>query len=217
MTEIYLTMYVINLEERIDRWNYIQEHFDHPRIKLIRVNAIKDEKGWKGLYKTNKEILKKHIMDSSENCLIIEDDCKVDNICNFLNEFLKIKEWLDNNLDKWDIFNGGIILWNTNLDNINIPYVTKVNNSHLLELKIKWSSANFIYYNYNIINKIIEDNEFYIWDLFLNKYKTLTSFPLRVVQKPDYSNLENRNVNYEIMSDKHYRLIKNYLLRYKKI
>lgn len=217
MTDNILDIYVINLEERIDRWQYIQTLFNHPQIKLKRINAIKDTPGWKGLYQTNKEILKSHIIDSSDNCLIIEDDCLVDNIYTFFRDFMNIKKWLDNNLDKWNIFNGGIILNDSNLNNNTIPYITQIDNNHLLDINLKWSSANFIYYNKNIINKIIDDNQIIFWDLLLNKYKTLTCYPLRVMQKPDYSDLENKNVNYTILSDKRYLLIKKYLLRIKKL
>jgi hypothetical protein len=219
-----LDIFVINLSERMDRFERIKKDFNHPHINLIRIEAIKKNPGWIGLYETNKMILKKAIDEKLDNILIIEDDCKLDyNVNEFFDIFKNIKNWLDSNSDKWDIFNGGL---NTNSFepefNKNIFFLNKIKagnkKAYFMQLKnAVWACTQFIYINKNSFQKIYNDLELKCWDIFLNKYNALFSYPLLTTQYSCYSNIEKRNVNYDVYFNKtkvkiKYLIIRNNLL-----
>jgi GR25 family glycosyltransferase involved in LPS biosynthesis len=98
-------IYVINLEERTDRWENITKIFKN--FNLIKINAIKQKKGAIGCFLSHRECLKIAKLKKLQNIFIIEDDCTfylTEN--NFDERLLKIKKILDNYND-WDIFLGG--------------------------------------------------------------------------------------------------------------
>ena len=217
-----LNIFVINLKERNDRFENIKKDFIHPNINLIRFEAVRKNPGWIGLYETNKLIIKKAIDENMDNILIMEDDCKLEfNINEFFDKFILIKEWLDKNNDKWDIYNGGI-----NFDSIDsnfqndIKFLNKINSGNhknylfIIE-NFLWACAQFIYINKNSFNKIYNDNELKCWDLFLNKYKTIFSYPLLTTQYSSYSNIEMKTVNYDNYFNKTKVKLKYYIIRNK--
>jgi hypothetical protein len=219
-----LNIFVINLNERIDRFNRIKSDFSHPNINIIRIEAIKKNPGWIGLYDTNKSIIKKAIDENMDNILIVEDDCKLEfNISEFMDRFIKIKDWLDNNSDKLDIYNGGINFYSieSNFQNdifhVNNLVSNKSKNYLFLIENFLWACAQFIYINKKAFFKIYNDSQLKCWDLFLNKYKTIFSYPLLTTQYSSYSNIEKREVNYDNYFNKtkvklKYHIIRNKLL-----
>ena len=64
--------YVINLDERKDRWETITSKFDIP---LQRIPAIKDKIGWKGCGYSHMKALKMAKEKGLSFILILEDDC----------------------------------------------------------------------------------------------------------------------------------------------
>jgi len=130
----------------------------------------------------------------NKNILIFEDDCFICNIDLFDERWEKIKFWLDNNSDKWDIFNGGptgveqskkLILLNDELK--------------LIEIEVG-KTTNFIYYNRNSIDKILKWNpdnniafdNFNIWN---NEIKIITTFPYLTIQYSSYSDICNKEID----------------------
>jgi len=99
--------YVINLDERKDRWEQIQNDFKDTTIQLERFSAIKDSNGHIGAGKSFQALIQMAKDKNMESILIMEDDCKP--LKYFEKRWQIIKKWLDNNKDKWNIFNGGPI------------------------------------------------------------------------------------------------------------
>ena len=66
-------IYVINLEERTDRWDNITKIFKN--FNLIKLNAIKHKKGAIGCFLSHQECLKIAKLKKLQNIFVIEDDC----------------------------------------------------------------------------------------------------------------------------------------------
>jgi len=100
--------------------------------------------------------------NSLENILIMEDDNDFND--NFNTRWYKIKNYLDNNLDEWEIFVGNMSL-------TIYPYELKIVNGEKLIKYTNSTKTNFIYYNQKIIPKIIK----YYNDIYFNLFKILNN------------------------------------------
>lgn len=99
------TAYVINLDTSTDRWDKIQEEYKDTPIKLERFSAIKHEMGGIGIGKSFQALVQMAKDKNMDTILIMEDDCKP--LKHFNKRWPIVKKWLDENRDKWKIFNGG--------------------------------------------------------------------------------------------------------------
>ena len=97
--------YVINLDKRMDRWEQIQKSFKDSSIQLERVSAVENSDGYLGCSLSFLKVVQIAKDNNMPTVLIFEDDNKP--IDDFDKRWQKLKKWLDNNLDKWEIFNGG--------------------------------------------------------------------------------------------------------------
>lgn len=184
--------YVINLEERENKWLQIQEDFKDTNFNLIRFNAIKDENGHKGCGKSYQALIQMAKEKNMDYIYIFDDDCKP--LDNFNERWIKIKKWLDANNDKWEIFNGGLKTVHgseTNLidtidENNKIYSIHKGINTHMLLYKkevydrmLEWDYDKNWLIDYNYINT--------------NKFKTVYVDPALTVQRNGFSNTEKIN------------------------
>jgi len=66
----------INLEKRLDRKIEVEKQLElyFPKEKIIRFNAIQEEKGFVGCTKSHIGVLQMAIDNKWKNCLIVEDD-----------------------------------------------------------------------------------------------------------------------------------------------
>jgi GR25 family glycosyltransferase involved in LPS biosynthesis len=180
---------IINLDSRKDRWleisSKIKEYF-----KINRISAIYDKVGWIGCFRSHQ----KAILSSRENMttLVLEDDCGLLSA----DKWSGIKRWLDSNLDKWDVYLGGV----TNVDTDEVYIIDKTVGIYGLKF---FTSAHFIYYNSSIYNRIIDytpDNSVYNpIDIFISSIegiKIVTSVPFIATQRPSYSNIESIDTDY---------------------
>jgi len=203
--------YVINLKNRKDRWEKIQEQFKGVHcITLERVDAIDAN------YKTNEDfqnyppyiycglshqkILREH--KDEGNILILEDDCGVTDKDYFSNKWPCIKEWLDDHPDDWDMFNGSP----TNIEDYNIESVV-CDNLQLVELN-EGMTTHFTYYNNKFIDTVLDEwkeENFIKFDMFSfwaknekneHKIKIITSIPYIVYQYNSYSDVESDEHDY---------------------
>jgi len=147
-------------------------------------------------------ILKKHFdINNKENILVIEDD---NDFCDNFNErWCKIKDYLDNNLNEWDLFlgNPSLTIYPNNLKIINGEKIINFTNT---------TKMNFIYYNKEIILKIINyynifyfdlfkliNNNDWIIDRFIRLFKTTTSIPFLTNEIPNLiSTIDNKIQKY---------------------
>jgi GR25 family glycosyltransferase involved in LPS biosynthesis len=189
------TAYVINLDERTDRWNQIQNSFKGYNINLERVSAVRDQVGWKGCGYSHIKVIRAAKEKKLPFVLIMEDDCKPTE--HFRNWF-KIKEWLDKNTDKWDIFLGGNSYYGFSGKDNSVKAICKIDGIKLYNTKA--TSLQFYYVNSTAYDKILEwetyikNNDTWIpIDLWPNKIglRCVSSTPFIAFQEISHSNIEN--------------------------
>ena len=196
--------YVINLKKDKERWEDMQKEFKGSSIELKRFNAIEDSVGAYGLMKSFIAILKLARKNKLKNLLILEDDCQLRK--DWKSNWDKIRRWLDENPDKWDIYSG--CGWNAILPNV----VGEIDNEiALFDPLISWTT-NWLYIpqrNYSRIIKHFDSIKEYIkypllhyifvLDNIINfSYKTLISYPFIVYQKDKYKS----NINQGLLTKK---------------
>lgn len=106
--DIPITAFVINLQNRPDRWREITSQFESVKsIKLERFNACSGNPGWKYCALSHLYIVQR-AKDNNWPCvLVFEDDVLLENIESFDDYWASVFDWLMCNTDKWDVFNGG--------------------------------------------------------------------------------------------------------------
>ena len=180
--------YVINLDERKDRYNNIIKYFEAYDIPLYsHISVIKMAK-------------EKNL----PSVLILEDDCKPTK--HFKNWFL-IQKWLEKNRESWDIFIGGNIyygFWTNDKESIE-PVCTIENEIKLYKGKV--AAFHFYYVNSKAYDKMIEwetyiSNKSSEWipiDLWPDKQKmtSISCVPYLAFQEENYSNIENGIRSYD--------------------
>ena len=188
--------FVINLEERPDRWKSIQKRFRNNKFKLRRFTPIQDNSAGYSLFLTTIEILKIAKRKRLANILIIEDDCLP--VENFSELWEKVKGWLDSHKDNWDIYSGGA-------QNIHFPkFVGEAEGVKFYDPL--WSTAaHFMYVPSRSYNKIIDHYGTYKYatkvipflntDVHNNLFKNIISYPFLAYQDSGYSNVSKTRRN----------------------
>lgn len=154
--------FVINLDKRTDRWYQIKKLFKNSSINLIRVSAIKKNDGHLGCGLSFMKIVRYAKENNLKSVLIFEDDNMP--LDNFDSRWLTIKKWLDNNLDKWEIYNGGarFLDWQTynkkvpNINNYDVKLFHKINHNEYLFKNDLIVSTNWMYINFNCYDKLLK-------------------------------------------------------------
>ena len=111
---MYQDALVINLDHRTDRWEQINKDFANSSFHLTRYSGVmvsdpnisRKDRGYIGVARTHIEIIKMCYAKGQKTVLILEDDCKPEP--HWEENWYKARNYLDNNLDKWEAFNGGI-------------------------------------------------------------------------------------------------------------
>ena len=194
--------FVINLEERPDRWKSIQKRFRNKNFKLRRFTPIKDNNPGYSLFLTTIEILKIAKREKLANILIVEDDCLP--VKNFSELWENVKGWLDSHEDNWDIYSGGA-------QNILFPkFVGEAEGVKFYD-PIWSTAAHFLYIPARSYSKLINHYSTYKYatkiapilcpDVHNNLFKTIISHPFVAYQDSGYSNIRktrrNRKKNFK--------------------
>jgi GR25 family glycosyltransferase involved in LPS biosynthesis len=204
--------YVINLNKRPERWENIQKSFKNSSIELIRLPAIENKNGNIGCGLSFMKAVKYAKKHNMKTILIFEDDNKP--LEGFDERWKIIKNWLDTNLEKWEIFNGGARFpdWGNYETQITSPYADKTKIKYSIENKEylfqteKLLSTNWIYINSSVYDKVLKwDSPIYINNsIFIDKYLLDTkyfnhifSIPHLALQENGESNIVNERINYE--------------------
>ena len=219
MNNIFKKIYVLNLDERSDRWTLISNqltelkfdsiervsstklHFDSTisKIKLAKISCF---------HSHLKTLRKSYDLD---NVLILEDDCRfirpIDDITiNFINK------------DNWDMLYLGCNRRIYRNDNtlVYLSDITKVNDS-IYEVK-ECGTTHAIVYSKNMIRKIVDfyptdeifftkafslGESYFTYDIFLNMFtkdyniKKHCVYPLICTQTESYSDIAFCDTSYE--------------------
>lgn len=195
--------YIINLDTRPDRFQQLTSHF-FDKFNLIRISAvnmnselkktyyndIKLSNGQLGCALSHMKILNLAKQRGLKTVLTMEDDCKPSE--NF-SSWPKVKEWLDNNLDKWDIYNGGTVAYNY-VDKKTIKPICKINND-IQFYKTYSMSSQFWYINSKCFDKLLswENKKSAVIDEFPMdlKLEVITSTPFITTQETGLSDISN--------------------------
>jgi len=178
--------YVINLIHRTDRMENIIKRF--PELNIIRVDGIQlpadgtIKPNVMGLGMTHMKLLKECHQKGIKTVLIFEDDCLPEE--GWYENWVKIKTYLDNNLDKWEVFNGGIF------NMFNMEYLYNIDNINILTGEIG-GGTHFLYLNLNAFDKFMtwKDEEIDIQFYNTKKFNFICCFPFLAIQDDGYSDI----------------------------
>ena len=182
--------YVMNLEKRSEKWDKIQEDFKDI-FDLERFNAIHDTIGHRGCGKSFQALISMAKEKNMEEILILEDDCKP--LDNFKERWDIIKQWLDDNKDKWEVFNGGISVVQGAITHV----IHKIDDNNVIKSIDKGVNCHMILVKNDAYDKILEwdwDKNWLIDFNYINtsKFKTLFVEPSLCIQTNGYSNTEHK-------------------------
>ncbi len=197
-SELHKT-FLVNLKEREDRLKHIQSNLSG-LLEIERIDAVKAQPGWVGCFKSHQRCLRIAKKENRNTCLVIEDDCELFRRDSFIKEWNEVKNWLDSNMDKWDVYLGGCT-------NLRKEHIHEYLNKELGILRLEFSTTtHFTYYNKSIFSKIIDYNvnpkKYTPLDLVIPevaKGRIVTKVPYLAKQKADYSDIEGRVVDYDQM------------------
>lgn len=208
--------YVINLDTRKDRKEYMINEFKDTNLNLNFIEAIKEKPGWVGCLKSHLKIIEKAKNDNLDFVIVLEDDNVIIDKTSFNKNIEKILEYLQNNLDDWTIFNGGPVLNKLSKCSKKIDYI----DTKLYELSY-CSAAGFIIYNKNVYDFFLtykdlikhkHKNTYKIDMIIFNNYKILSTYPILCKQ------LDNDKSDiYEIVRNDINKLYESSNINFKKI
>jgi glycosyl transferase family 25 len=184
------SVFVINLDERKDRWLAIQKMCRQCGINIERVSAVKRKPGWHGCGLSH---VKCATLAKERNLpwvVVLEDDCMFS--IEQWTHFKSLLPFLWKNRDKWNYFNGGP----TFIHNIEL-----FDKEHKL-VRGNSQCAHFIFYTKDVYDKIMEwkpegaenENACDLW--FSRAFKPVSSYPTIAVQTPSFSDLNNKEEDY---------------------
>lgn len=183
-------LYVINLEERKDRWENIVNNFKD--FNLIRVDAIKHSNGEHGCFLSHKKCIQIAKEKGLKNIIVIEDDCIKNSEVDFLNKVTNIMNYL-NEYQDWDIFLGACnmcegkdIIKKTSCETENIYQMRRGTTAHFIVYN---SSCYDFYLNANITRCPVDI-------LWYDNLRTLTILPFIAYQYGNFSDIQKRHTNY---------------------
>ena len=182
------TAYVINLDKRPEKWERIQNDFKDTNIKLERFSAIENENGHLGCSLSYLALVKMAKEKNMPYLFTLEDDCTP--IKGFMRRWNKVKEWLIQNKNSWETFNGGV-KWPQDTE------ITHKLNTNISFAKSKSKGAmktHFLIINNSAYDKVLE----YTWeknglfDYFINSslFNNLYVLPVLALQHEGVSNTE---------------------------
>ena len=181
--------YVVNLEERTSKWDQIQEEFKNTNFFLERFNAIRDEVGHKGCGKSFQAIIRMAKEKNMDSVLILEDDCKP--LDKFNERWILVKKWLNDNNEKWEIFNGGLKI----VQGSETHLVGIIDENNKILTIHKGIHAQMVLYKKESYDRILEwdyDKNWLIDFNYINtdKFKTVYIDPPLTMQKEGFSDTE---------------------------
>lgn len=195
--------FYINLEHREDRKEHVEKELNNLGIKATRFNAIKMTSGAIGCSMSHLKILEDAKKNKLEHVLIIEDDIKFLNPELFKNQINKFLELHQNN---WDV----ILLAGNNMppyENIDDTCVKVSRCQTTTGYLVNGHYINVLASNVkmgltHLLNKPDEKSRFAIdkfWFVLQAESKWYLITPLTVVQREDYSDIEQKITNYQDM------------------
>ena len=193
--------YYINLERRVDRKEHVTNQFNKLGLPVTRFNAIQMKNGAIGCSMSHLKLLQMAVLNGFDHMLIVEDDIKFLDPNLFKAQFNKFIEVHGNN---WDV----ILLAGNN-----VPPYKKIDDTCIKVTRCQTTTGYLVNGHYiktlmqnvkqgltNLLNRPDDRKQFAIDIFWFNlqfKDRWFLITPLTVVQREDYSDIEERVVNYE--------------------
>ena len=199
LTDYFEKTYCINLDRRLDRWLKVLDEFKkHKFGKVERFSAIDGNNlinntkllnGELGILETHIELIKKSKENNLKNILIFEDDVY------FSTDINKIENYIKNIPNNWDmIYFGGNHTYGSPLEKIkeNVYKLNYTVSLHCVALK----STIF-----DEVLSILEKKEKQVDNYYTEiqkKYNCYGFYPNLAFQSKDFSDIQNKIVDYSI-------------------
>jgi GR25 family glycosyltransferase involved in LPS biosynthesis len=184
-------IYCINLDRRSDRWEMARKEFIKQNIPIERFPAIEMNDGRLGLVKTIGKLFQRAIDLKLRNLLLFEDDVQ------FTGADLK-PSLNDLKLLQWELFYLG--------GNRTQPLLHVTRN---LQMACNVLACHAVAFDQSVFKSIVDyakktntiATDLDIWDVWLiyhvqNVSRSYFAFPVFAIQRPGYSDLEKRFVDY---------------------
>jgi glycosyl transferase family 25 len=195
--------FYINLEHRTDRKEHVEQQLTNIGITATRFKAIKMDNGAIGCSMSHLKILEDARKNQLDHLLIVEDDIT------FLDPELfktQINIFLNKHQNNWDV----ILLAGNNM-----PPYEKIDETCIKVSRCQTTTGYLVNGHYinilasnvkmgltNLLNKPTEKSKYAIdkfWFVLQNSSKWYLITPLTVVQREDYSDIEQKVINYQKM------------------
>lgn len=189
-----IDIYVINLKKRTDRLERVKKDF--AKYNLIMVEAIEDKEGWVGCFKSHLKCIELAKEKKLPYIIVIEDDCRIVSETTFDTNLKLILNYLEDNMGEWNIFLGGVTrVWEYNK-------CTELNDDLKLLYINEGKTFHFVIYNSNCYDYWLNLKPIVPIDkCWHHKLVGIISIPFVVTQYTDYSDIENKKVNYDSRFD----------------
>lgn len=192
-------VYYINLDKRIDR----KQHFEN-QMKMIGLNAnrfpaIEHNIGAIGCSMSHLQLLKYAKKNNLDHILIMEDDITFLNPSLFiqnLNNFFSSRVDFDvlliagNNMGVFDVVNENCV----KITHCQTTTGYLVKNNYLDTLIENYENGIKFFLENTKLNDFYAIDQY--WSVLQQKDKWYLLTPLTVTQRPDYSDIEKKNINY---------------------
>jgi glycosyl transferase family 25 len=184
-------IFVINLEDRHDRWTEIQNAFQSWNVKIERIDAIRRKPGWKGCSLSHKKCIQIAKDRGYPWVIVLEDDAiPTEGSLNRLRSLLPI---LWESRDTWDMFHGGpTYLYETVVVSTDPPL-----------FDVKSYATHFCLIHEGVYDKILREvNEDVKIDVYYSRnLRTLCTVPHLSLQRQGYSDIEKKEIDYMPLFD----------------
>jgi glycosyl transferase family 25 len=199
MDKLFQHCYLINLDDKTERMNDSINELSKLNIKPIRFNAVRHEKGAIGCSLSHLGVLNLAKLKNHEYVLVCEDDnqiLNVDELKKSINQFLEDKI-------EWDV-----LLLSAN----NYRPFEKTSNHYIKVKNAQCANAYIVrkhYYDTLIqiweksVIKLSQNTQLHAiyaldqyWKILQKKDNWYLIIPTNIIQKPEYSSIENRIVDY---------------------
>jgi hypothetical protein len=159
---------------------------------VTRFSAIRNKKGWIGCGQSHVALALKAKEKGLDWILILEDDCQPTPF--FAERWPQIKKALWEERASWDIFLGGPT---------DVQGPIEQDRPELIHIT-RGMAAHFYVLNATAYDKVLAwnpDRDGPIDWYFSNRLRKITTSPFLAIQRPEFSDIENKAVDYKVYFD----------------
>jgi hypothetical protein len=189
------------------------------KCKLIKADCVmveddslsKLKRAYQGVAYTHIQLIKDAFNRGDKTLLVFEDDCKLVDDSSW-GKWLRVKQWCDNNMDKWEIFNAGLVRF------LKVEDVIRYDEMFICK-EVGGGGAHFLYFNVEkayqkVLDWVIEK---YPIDLYYSeRFNYWVSYPVIAIQRNGHSDIQSNERSWDFMNEytnsEGLRLIGDFLL-----